>query len=131
LGCTARQRNIPVGYLLQLLVQRHHGSLLFLFFQVSSVSTRGAEGQGDCGPDVIIVEEADGVGEKWSGNTTTVTVETLLEAFLKGFQTWDSFPQLLQYQDFWSISIRIKEIILYFTNCSILISTQHMYFKAL
>jgi hypothetical protein len=95
------------------------------------VSTRGAEGPGDCGPDVVIVEEDDGVGEKWSGNTTTVTVETLLEAFLKSFQTSDSLPNLLKYQDFQSISIRIKEIILYFINCSILISQQHMYFKAL
>jgi hypothetical protein len=99
--------------------------------KVSSVSTMGAEGPGDCGPDVVIVEEVDGVGEKWSGNTTTGTVETILEAFLKGFQTWDSFTQLLKYQNFWSISTRIKEIILYFTNCSILISPQHMYFKAL
>jgi len=99
--------------------------------QVSSVSTRGAEGPGDYGPDIVIVEEVDGVVHKWSGNTTTVTVETLLEAFLKGFQTWDSFPQVLKYQDSQSISVRIKEIILYFTNCSILISPQHMYFKAL
>jgi hypothetical protein len=126
LGCTTRQRNIPVGYLLQLLVQRHQGSLL----SPPPVSTRGAEGPGDCGPDVI-VEEDDGVGEKWSGNTITVTEETLLEAFLKGFQSRDSFPQLLKYQDFQSISIRIKEIMLYFTNCSILISPKHMYFKAL
>jgi hypothetical protein len=94
------------------------------------VSTRGVEGPGDCGPDVFIVE-VDGLGEKWSRNTTTVIAETLLEAFLKGFQTWNYFPQLLKYQYFWSISIQIQEIILYITNCSILISLWHMYFKSL
>jgi hypothetical protein len=49
---------------------------------------------------------------------------------LEDFQTWDYFLQLLKYQDFRSISIRIKEILLYFTTCSIIISLQHTYFKA-
>jgi hypothetical protein len=32
---------------------------------------------------VIIAEEADGVGDSWSGNTTTVDLQTFLGAFFK------------------------------------------------
>jgi hypothetical protein len=62
-GCTTRPRNIPVGYLLHLLVQRHHGSLPYIYPppHISSASTRGAKGQGDYGPDIVIIEEVDGV----------------------------------------------------------------------
>ena len=31
---------------------------------------------------VLTAEEVDGVGDKWSGDTTVVDVQTLLEAFL-------------------------------------------------
>jgi hypothetical protein len=31
---------------------------------------------------VFIIEEVDGIGDKWSGDTTMVEVQTLLEAFL-------------------------------------------------
>jgi hypothetical protein len=64
---------------------------------------------------VFIAEEV-GVGDKGSGVTITVNVETIMEAFLEDFQTWDYFPQLLKYQDFLSISIQIKGILLYFTK---------------
>jgi len=33
-------------------------------------------------PGVFRVEEVDEVGDQWSGDTTTVDVQTLLEAFL-------------------------------------------------
>jgi hypothetical protein len=39
---------------------------------------------------VFIAEEVDGVGDKWSGDTKTVDVETLLQAILEDFQNWDS-----------------------------------------
>jgi hypothetical protein len=42
----------------------------------------------------------------------TVSVETVLEAFLNNFWNWEYFPQLLKYQDFWSISLQIKGIML-------------------
>jgi hypothetical protein len=52
---------------------------------------------------VFVTEEFDGAEDRGSGDNTTVNVETLLEAFLEDFQTWDYFPK--PYQDFWSISI--------------------------
>jgi hypothetical protein len=53
---------------------------------------------------VVIAKEVDGVGDKGSGDTIIVDVETLLWAFLNNFWTWEYFPQLLKYQYFWSIS---------------------------
>jgi hypothetical protein len=79
-----------------------------IFSGVSSVSTRDAEGPGDSGSGIFIAEEV-GVGDKWSGDTTTVDVQILLG----DFQTWDYFPHLLKYQDFWSISICTKGILLH------------------
>ena len=55
---------IPLEYLLQKLVEGHHG--YFLFSGVSSVSTRDADR-----PGVIIAEEGDGVGDRGSGDTTS------------------------------------------------------------
>jgi hypothetical protein len=63
LGCTTNQRSILFGYLLHLLVQGHHGPLLGFF-------------------GIFIAEEVDGVGDMGSGATTTVDVQTLLEAVL-------------------------------------------------
>jgi hypothetical protein len=88
------------------------GSFSIYFSGVSSVSTRDAEGPWDCGRGVFIAEEVHGVGDMESGDTTMVDVETLLEAFLEDFQTWDYFPQLPKYEDFWSVSIQIKGILL-------------------
>jgi len=59
MGCRTNQRIIALGYLLQLLVQRHQG--LFIFFMKSVLSTKVGEGKGDCGSGVFIAEEADGV----------------------------------------------------------------------
>jgi hypothetical protein len=53
-----------------------------------------AEGQGDCELGVFIAEEVDGVGDKEPGDTTRVSVGTLIVAFFVGLQTWDCFPQL-------------------------------------
>jgi hypothetical protein len=39
-----------------------------VFSGVSSVSTRIAEGPGDCGSGVFIAEEVDGIGDRVSGD---------------------------------------------------------------
>jgi hypothetical protein len=61
---------------------------------VSSSSTRDAEGPEDSGSVAFITEEVDGVGDKGSGDTTMVKVQTLLEASLENFKTWDYFPKM-------------------------------------
>jgi hypothetical protein len=81
----------------------------FCVCQVSSVSTRDAEGPGYCGSGVFTAEQVDAVGDKGSGDTTMVDAKKLLE----DFQTWDYFPQLLNYQDFQSIRFQIKGILLH------------------
>jgi hypothetical protein len=58
---------------------------LYIHSGVSSVSTRDAEGPGDCGSAVFIAEEFDGVGEKGQRDTTMVDIATFLEAFCEGF----------------------------------------------
>jgi hypothetical protein len=62
LDCTTNHRSVPFGYLLHLLVQGHQCPVLFA--------------------GVFIAEEVVGAGDKGSGDTTTVNVQTLLEAFL-------------------------------------------------
>jgi hypothetical protein len=52
-----------------------------LFYGVSSVCIRDAEGLGDCGLGVPITEEVSGVGDKGSGDTAMVHTEALLEFF--------------------------------------------------
>jgi len=64
--------------------------------EISSISTRQAEGSGECGSGVFITEEVDGVGDKGLGDSTMVDTETLLEVF---FWMWDYCPQLLKYLD--------------------------------
>ena len=61
---------------------------------------------------VNITEEVDGVGDRESGDTITVSVETVLEAFFEQLLDLRIFPQLLKYQDCWSISFQIKGIML-------------------
>ena len=76
LNWTTNQRSIPLEYLLQLLVQCHHGPLsvwiLFSFCQ-------GCWKIGGCGSRVFIGAEVDGEGGKGSGDTKEVDVETILE----------------------------------------------------
>jgi len=79
---------------------------------VSLVSTRDAEGPGDSQSEVCVAKKVDGVGNKGSGDTIMVDVETLPDAFFGGIWTWDYFPQLLKYQEFQSISKRVKGILL-------------------
>jgi hypothetical protein len=43
---------------------------------------------------VAIAEEAGGVGDKVSANTTMISVETLMEDFPSSYWTWDYFTQL-------------------------------------
>jgi hypothetical protein len=47
----------------------------------SSISTRQAEGPGECGSGVFRAEEVDGVGDKGLGDSTVVDAETHLEVF--------------------------------------------------
>jgi hypothetical protein len=58
-----------------------------------------------------MAEEYDGKGDKELGDTIMTDVETLMGAFLKDIWTSDHFPQLPKYQDFLSISIQVKEIV--------------------
>jgi hypothetical protein len=57
-----------------------------------------------------MAKEYDGIGHKRSGYTIMIDVGTLVGAILEDFRTSDHFPQLPKYQNFWSISIWIKEI---------------------
>jgi hypothetical protein len=43
-----------------------------VFSGVSQVSTRDAEGPGDCGSRVFTAKGVDGAGDKGSGDITTV-----------------------------------------------------------
>jgi hypothetical protein len=61
---------------------------------VSSKSTRGSEGPGDCRSGVLIAEEVDEAGDKGSGDTTMVNAEAVLEAFLISFIAETSRPGL-------------------------------------
>ena len=81
--CTINKKSISFGCLLPLLVWAHQDFLSC--FLESLVSTRDAEGLGDCQPYVCVAEEVDGVGDKGSGDTIMVDVETLFEAFFEAF----------------------------------------------
>jgi len=74
LFCKTNQRNIPFGS--------------------PSAAESGASVTYSVFSCVAIAEEAGGVGDKASANTTLVTVETLMEAFPSNYWTWDYFPQL-------------------------------------
>jgi hypothetical protein len=52
-----------------------------------------------------VVDEAE---DKVSGNTATVNLETLVQA---SWDMWDYYPLLLKYQDIWSFSFWIQEIL--------------------
>ena len=83
---------------------------------------------------VFIGEEADGVGDKGSGEITSAGVPTLLEAFLnmslrsacfidevfscrkQNFRSWDYSPQVTDYQDFSITGCQIKLISLYYNT---------------
>jgi hypothetical protein len=69
------------------------GSLEFssVVSEVSLVSTRDAEGPGDSQSEVCVAEKVDGVGNKGSGDTIMVDVETLPDAFFGGIWTWGLF----------------------------------------
>jgi len=47
-----------------------------VFSEVSLVSPRDAEGPGDCQSEVCVAEEVDGVGDRGSGDSIMVDVET-------------------------------------------------------
>ena len=76
------------------------------------VSTRDAEGPGGCRSGLCVAEEVDGVGDDVK-NTTTVVTETVLEAYLEDFQTWDYLPLLLMCQGFQRVSIQVIGMLLY------------------
>jgi hypothetical protein len=110
LDCATNQ-SIAFGFLLQLLVWGCQDPLLFS--GVSSISTKDAKGPGHCGSGIFIAEGVDGVGNKESADTTMSHVDTLLDAFLKDFQTWDYIHELLKHQSFWSTSIQIEKVLLF------------------
>jgi hypothetical protein len=62
-----------------------------VFSGFSSVSTRDAEGPGDCGSGVFTAEEVDGVGKRGTRDTTLVNVVTFLEAFFGGLPDLELF----------------------------------------
>jgi hypothetical protein len=82
---------------------------------------------------VFIAQEFDGVGEKGSGDTT-IDVQTCLDTFLnmslrfacftdevfsdkkQNFQSWNYYPQVLDYQKFLIIGCWIKGILLYYVK---------------
>jgi hypothetical protein len=78
----------------------------FIFSGVSLVAAMDAEGPG------VFAAKVNGIGNRWSGDTIMRDADhTQFEAFLGNFETWDYFPHLLKYQDFWSTSIWIKGIL--------------------
>lgn len=87
-------------------------------FGVFSFHTRDAEDQKTGSGEGFITEEVNGVENKGKGNITTVDVESFMEAFLEDFWSWNCFPQLLKYQNFWNISIFVKGIVLQFIVAS-------------
>jgi len=101
--------SIPLEYLLQKLVEGHHGH--FLFSGVSSVSTRDADG-----PGVFKAEEGDGVEDRGSGDITSHCTD-ILGGFLECAPgIWMlklpflGYFQLQKYQDFQIISFWIKGV---------------------
>jgi hypothetical protein len=79
---------------------------------MSQVSISDAGGPGDCRSGAFIVEEVDAVGDRRSGYIKTVNAGTLLEGFFEESEILDCFFQQPNSQDFQSISIQIKRILL-------------------
>jgi hypothetical protein len=71
LGCTTYQRYVPFGYLVQLLLEGWQSPVIC--FLISSVTSKEAEGPGDCQWEVPIAAEVNGVGE--SGESITANVQ--------------------------------------------------------
>ena len=130
LGYTINQ-NIPLGYLLQLLVQRCQRPLLYFLNFLPFLP--GMLRPGDCGSEVFIPEEVDGGGDKGLISTSISLVVIVMAQWAQqltrqnhglsvftgyyrcwNFQTWEFFPQLPKYQAL-SISFHIKWIIFYLT----------------
>jgi hypothetical protein len=51
-----------------------------VFSEVSSVSARDSDEPGDCGWEVFMAVEVEAVGDKGTGDTTMVDIQTLLES---------------------------------------------------
>jgi hypothetical protein len=71
-----------------------------VFSGVSSVCTRDAQGPEDCELEVSLMEEVYTVGNKGSGNNTTVEVGTFLWKLLDLgiFSTTAGISEFLEYQ---------------------------------
>jgi len=63
-------------------------------FGSPSAADSGASDTYSVFSGVTIAEDAAGVGDKGSANTTMVSVETPMETFPSNYWTWDYFPQL-------------------------------------
>ena len=68
-----------------------------------------ADGPGQCGSTVFIAEEADGAGDKGSGNNRAVDVETQLVAFMVDFHNWGLFLACRSIRIFGGPAFRLKE----------------------
>jgi hypothetical protein len=65
----------------------------------SAVPAWDSEGPGDCGSRVFIAEDDDGIGDKGSADTRTVSVRTLLEDLELGlFPSNAEVSKFLDYQ---------------------------------
>jgi len=69
-----------------------------------------AEEPGHCGSVIFIVQEADGAGDKGSGNNTSVDVETQLVAFMVDFHNWGLLLACRSIRTFVGSAFRLKEI---------------------
>jgi hypothetical protein len=81
----------------------------------------GSSGSSSVFRGVLMVEESDGVGDRWLGDTITVDVHTLLEAFFDHFPDICPFhcsvfflrfffPQMPDYQDFQILRCQMREV---------------------
>lgn len=105
LGCTLITEVLHLDLLLQLLGQGHHGTLLYLpyLFSFSQEWWRTRiSGSGVLSDEVVAVQAMGEEIPQWSMGSW--------RCFYEDFQTWNYFPQLLNYQDFQSIGLEIKGI---------------------
>ena len=125
LGCTTNQRSIQFGFLLHLLVQGHQESCI-LFLKSLHFLPRVLKAQKS-------VQQDSHSWRSWWIKRQSVRryhnfqCRDILVGLLEDFHTWDYFPQLLKYQDFWNISTQIQGILLYMKLCSRVIMTYSMW----
>jgi len=68
-----------------------------------------AEGPGHCLSVVFVAQEADGAGDKGSGNNTSVDVETQLVTFTVDFHNWGLLLACRSIRIYGGSAFRLKE----------------------